>query len=267
VTCAAIDESVLSLAVLNADGWGLELTFWIEANRCAHRLAAIDGTRRVVLLESIEGTADDLWPPSPPWQQVNAPFAARRSSGKLASEKRASGKLASGKLATGNHAMPSAMLVGAAGASHWSASVEGVGSEWTQTEEGQNLSPMEVAGCEQLPATGLLFDVACRAKSQPERLSSTYCIVDPRQLVSPSQMVTRSSASGQFSLRGGVLELQTVIGRYQLRGLPLAPTQLDSCQLDVSDGHVQLSAPVHWNSPEPTTFRWRYHIGLVAHSL
>jgi hypothetical protein len=262
VTCAAIDESVSSLAVLNADGWGLELTFWIEADRCAHRLAAIDGTRRVVLLESIEGAADDLWPPSPPWQQVNAPFAARRSSGKLASEKRAPGKLA-----TGNHAMPSAMLVGAAGASHWSASVEGVGSEWTQTEEGQDLSPMEVAGCEQLPATGLLFDVACRAKSQPERLSSTYCIVDPRQLVSPSQMVTRSSASGQFSLRGGVLELQTVIGRYQLRGLPLAPTQLDSCQLDVSDGHVQLSAPVHWNSPEPTTFRWRYHIGLVAHSL
>ncbi|MEO2048970.1 MAG: hypothetical protein ABGX16_20630 [Pirellulales bacterium] len=253
MTCAAIDESVLSLAVLNVDGWGLELTFWIEADRCAHRLAAIDGTRRVVMLESIEGAADDLWPPSPPWQQVNAPFAAR-----LFFEKRASEKLSSG-----NHAVPSAMLVGAAGASHWSASVEGVGVEGiglnvTQTEENQNQS-----------STGWLFDVACRAKRPPERLISTYRIVDP------SQIVTAASASdspalgprslGEGRLGGGLLELQTDIGRYQLRGLPLGSTYSDSCQLCVSDQRVELSAPMSQvlPSPDPTTYRWRYRISTT----
>jgi hypothetical protein len=249
VTCAAIDESVLSLAVLNADGWGLELTFWIEADRCAHRLAAIDGTRRVVLLESIEGAADDLWPPSPPWQQVNAPFAAHL----LSSENRA----------PENHAVPSAMLVGAAGASHWSASVEGVGVEGiglnvSHTEDNQNQV-----------STGWLFDVACRAKRPPQRLISTYRIVDPSQIVTAASASDSSvldpSGLGPSGLGGGLLELQTDIGRYQLRGLPLGSTHSDSCQLCVSDQRVELSVPMAQAlpAPGPITYRWRYGLSLA----
>jgi hypothetical protein len=77
------------------------------------------------VLESIEGTAEDIWPPSPPWQELHVPPSD-----------------------DGRHV---AFLVGKAGQSHWSASVE------------LNLAE-----------NTLTFDVACRAKSQPHWLGSSY---------------------------------------------------------------------------------------------
>lgn len=223
MACATIDESVSSLVVLDADGRGLELTFWIEADRCAHRLAAIAGTQRVVLLESMEGAAVEPWPSSPPWQQVN-------------------GSSVYGGASRAN----AILLVGAAGSSHWSASVERICVERTQkgassVQRGQGL----------LPVTGLLFDVACRAKSRPKCLSSTYRIANPHQVV--------LEPPGSECLPLG---LQTEIGRYELRGLPLGPTQPDSCQLGSSDNLVWLAMPIG-TYQGPATFRWRYQIRLV----
>ena len=78
-----------------------------------------------VILESVEGTPNQNWPPSPPLQELHL-------------ESRPDGKQL-------------ALLVGMAGNSHWSMSVEFD------------------------PAAGkALFDVACRVKREPGKLASTY---------------------------------------------------------------------------------------------
>jgi hypothetical protein len=86
-------------------------------------LAYADGDR-TALLESVEGTKEDAWPASPPLQNLSLETltAGRRV----------------------------AFLVGMAGGSHWSASVEA------------------------LAERGLAFDVACRHGALPGWVGSTY---------------------------------------------------------------------------------------------
>lgn len=96
------------------------------------------------LLESIEGTPDDDWPPSPALQELHL-------------EERPDGRRL-------------ALLVGMAGTSHWSLSVE--------------LDPVQRRA---------LFDVACRVKRPPGKLGSAY-----RQLtgaVTPTNIASASEAS------------------------------------------------------------------------
>ncbi len=115
------------------DGHKLRVEFFKQGDRYAHRLSAVlveeDGSRRVIpLAESVEGTADEPWPPSPPLQSLSMeemPVAGR-----------------------------AALLVGMAGRSHWSASIE-----------------LDLIGKD--PPR---FDLACRFTTVPERLGSTYCI-------------------------------------------------------------------------------------------
>ncbi len=76
---------------------GLRVEFSRQGDRFAHRVLADEGGRWVVLLESIEGSPEDDWPPSPPWQEVHH---QRRGDVQLA------------------------LAVGRAGSSHWSASFE-----------------------------------------------------------------------------------------------------------------------------------------------
>jgi hypothetical protein len=81
------------------------------------------------VLESIEGTADDSWPASPPLQDVHR-------------EERTGGVVA--------------LLVGKAGRSHWSLSIE-----------------LNIA------AGSMVFDAACRVSEQPAGLGSTYRLLQP----------------------------------------------------------------------------------------
>ena len=114
-----------ALQVIGHDGRGLRVVFQRQADRCAHRIEFIDGDRAFCLLTSIEGTSDQPWPPSPPLQQLSIEA-----------------------LSPGRQA---ALLLGMAGKSHWSASVE----------------------CD--PATvSLVFDVACRVQQRPQQLGSCY---------------------------------------------------------------------------------------------
>ncbi len=79
------------------------------------------------VLSSIEGDAQELWPASPPLQSVSL-----------------------GPLADGRQA---ALLVGMAGRSHWSASVEALSGR-----------------------AALVFDVACRLGSLPASLGTQYSV-------------------------------------------------------------------------------------------
>jgi hypothetical protein len=84
-------------AVLEADG--MRVVFFRRGDRYAHRVEVSKAGQGswLPVWESLEGTPDDDWPPSPPLQHLHV-------------EKRAEG--------------PVALLVGMAGRTHWSAAVE-----------------------------------------------------------------------------------------------------------------------------------------------
>lgn len=83
--------------MLEADG--LRVVFFKQGDRYAHRVEWFDDVHGAwtVAVESLEGTPDDPWPPSPPFQQLHV-------------EERPTGRVI--------------LLVGMAGRTHWSAAVE-----------------------------------------------------------------------------------------------------------------------------------------------
>jgi hypothetical protein len=101
----------------------VRLCFVWSGDRYAQRLVVTDDGQEQFCFESLEGAPGEAWPPSPALQQLS--FQPGVSGGQCA------------------------LLVGMAGKSHWSLSVE--------TNE-----------------SSLVFDVACRVQESPERLRSTY---------------------------------------------------------------------------------------------
>ena len=118
------------------EGHKLRIEFFKMEDRYAHRLSVVligkAGEETVVpLAESVEGTADDPWPPSPPLQSLSIE--------ELTLDRTA------------------ALLVGMAGRSHWSASIEA------------EFPPRPFVGTAK-------FQLACRFTTVPQRLGSTYRI-------------------------------------------------------------------------------------------
>lgn len=114
-------------AIVSGD---LRVEFFRSADRVAHRVLF----RGVPIAESIEGTPDEDWPASPPFQEVHferVQLKTRREPGDIG------------------------FLVGMAGRSHWSASVEPRG-------------PASIA-----------WEVACRLHGPPEWLGVRYRLLVP----------------------------------------------------------------------------------------
>jgi hypothetical protein len=116
------------------EGGGLRIVFHRRGDRYGHTIEAIADGRVRAVLKSIEGDAAEPWPASPPFQQLHF-------------EERPGGKRV-------------ALLVGMAGTSHWSASVE--------------FDPLEGVA---------VFDVACRMRAKPEWLGSQYASHEPDEWV------------------------------------------------------------------------------------
>jgi hypothetical protein len=114
------------LEAIDKRGIGLRAEFGRTGRRMAHRIAAVIGAEVVPLLASCEGEDLEAFPPSPPLQQ-------------LALDPRGDD-------------LQVALLVGMAGRSHWSVSVEAFASRRV-----------------------LRFDVACRSPSaESTQLGSSY---------------------------------------------------------------------------------------------
>jgi hypothetical protein len=106
----------------------LAVVFRRRGDRIGHRIVFVGDTVEQLLLESVEGTPDEPWPASPALQEGRIETTGGRNA---------------------------AMLVGMAGKSHWSVSIEA---------DAQRES--------------LLFDVACRIKLGGGQLASAYLRVD-----------------------------------------------------------------------------------------
>lgn len=84
-------------AALEIAGDRLRVRFVRQGDRFGHVIDAWHEGAFQSVLESVEGAAHDLWPPSPPWQELH--LETRSGAGRVA------------------------LLVGRAGRSHWSLSV------------------------------------------------------------------------------------------------------------------------------------------------
>jgi hypothetical protein len=109
-------------------GSRLRVEFVWQNDRYRHVIALIDGLGNVLpLLDSIEDSPASAWPTSPPFQSLN--------------------------IHTLSDGRPAVLLVGMAGANHWSASIEAAADQ------------------------SLVFDIACRHAAGPAWLGSRYRIV------------------------------------------------------------------------------------------
>jgi hypothetical protein len=134
------------LWAVNEHGAGLAVAFWRRGDRYAHALYALlgsadpqsgpsspAGVSPLLLMASQEGTDQESWPSSPPLQQ-------------LIVEPREAGREV-------------ALLIGMAGSSHWSLSID----------------VDRVAGL-------IVFETACRCSSRPVELGSRYWLHPPNRL-------------------------------------------------------------------------------------
>lgn len=136
-------SAVAALEDRDAAGRGLRIEFFRLQDRYAHRIVAIGCEELpVILLESVEGTANESWPPSPVFQALNLE-----------------------DLQDDSEAMETpraAMLVGMSGSTHWSMSVKSLSRVSTDED-----SPALV---------GFYFDAAGRLKSEAKVLSTRYSV-------------------------------------------------------------------------------------------
>lgn len=119
---------VAQLDAINSHGNGLRVVFTRSGDRWRHVVQRVAGEQTTVLLESLEGNPSADWPASPPFQELSQET-----------------------LPDGRTVL---FLVGRAGTSHWSASIEA------------SAEPPQ-----------LLFDIACRHSHPPRQLGSAYEVV------------------------------------------------------------------------------------------
>ena len=139
-----------SLETDRVDGRGLEVRFTWAGDRYCHCVSALDGEKRHPLLTAIAGDDRSDWPASPPFQQV---IGETRDTSRVA------------------------LLVGMAGKSHWSASIES-----------PNQDPQ------------LTFDIACLAQQEPAWLGSSYR-VDAEAVTLCTDSMVLDSPAGKARLR------------------------------------------------------------------
>ncbi len=165
---------------------GLRLRFTRLADRLGHTICWVDGGDVVPLLRSREGTDQQSFPPSPPMQQIAIQQVDQRRV---------------------------AFLVGMAGRSHWSVSVEADGA-----------------------ARQLRFDVACRLPAgQRGLLSSSYDVIEPR-------LSEWHSGEVHFRRDEGLCVLRSIpIGS---RAAP--PIDLRQHQIEIRPGDQPQAPTIRW---------------------
>ncbi len=183
-----------------AEGTLLRVDFDRAHDRWRHRVLLVlpEGCGVIsplLLLESLESDSTADWPVSPPLQFVSIENRPKK--------------------------LPVALLMGMAGGSHWSASIEQYPAERT-----------------------IRFDIACRAKSKPENLGSRYRIAPRVEL--PERV-------------DGVELLRFTAGglAFQLTGESAKDSPQPVLQLSNNELHVHYGDPL---SDQTQTYRWVYRL-------
>src|SRR6478672_10846265 len=143
-----------AIEAIGPDGTRLRLEFIWLSDRYGHCISRIDASGAIQpLLESIEGSPHDNWPPSPPLQSLTI-------------EPR--------------NGCPVALLLGMAGPTHWSASIEAAADN-----------------------TAIHFDIACRHGTNPGSLGSAY-----RQFARSLELLDFRAVSANLLQQDGEVSIQ-----------------------------------------------------------
>jgi hypothetical protein len=128
-------------------------------DRFAHRILIRWEDRWLPVLESIEGTAADAWPQSPPWQQIVQESVGPNGEDVL-------------------------LGVGLSGNGHWSIAID---RKYVNGSEGST-SPSQL---------GLHFDIACKISKGADFLGSTWqcCVGWSIATWTPGQVFVRNTSS------------------------------------------------------------------------
>ncbi|MDP7019253.1 MAG: hypothetical protein QGG36_25875 [Pirellulaceae bacterium] len=179
-------QDIFALSAVDAKGVGLVVEFSRTADRVAHAVFAQRGDDRELLFQSVEGEDDDGWPSSPPFQEADM---------------------------VDHLAEPALLLVGMAGKSHWSGSVE-----------------VESA------RRALVFDVACRVVGVKPRIGSEY--------VAPANHAQETSGEGIVFTS----ELLGVSGHLSGRtgNITAQRSSRENCRIDVNAAYRPDPQTVRW---------------------
>lgn len=200
---------------------GLRVVFRRLADRYAHVIEAVHGGEFVAVAESLEGTGEENWPSCPALQQLH--FETRADGGRLA------------------------LLVGKAGGSHWSLSVEAKPD-----------SPR------------VTFDVACRLRESPLLLGSEYRLFN-EAIMLPVDQTPTSAACIRFAAGARMLVepiegtamstlfLNSAQPTHPVGGASSDPPQPLAPSLQGLARAIRIEPPVP-TAPWPKTVRWRYAI-------
>ncbi len=169
------DREPVCLQSIGAKGIGLQVRFsWREDRHC-HTISLLVGDREVPVFESIEGSSHDRWPPSPPLQQLSVEELRPKTN--------------------------VALLVGMAGKSHWSISVE--------------------------PASGraaIAFDVACKSREEVEQLGTGYLVLPDGLSITGKHDASIEVEGQTLRLRGDSDVKTTAQLKQDSSGLRIEPT-------------------------------------------
>jgi hypothetical protein len=128
-------------------------------DRFAHRILIRCGDRWLPVLESVEGTAADAWPQSPPWQQIVQESVGPNGEDVL-------------------------LGVGLSGNGHWSIAID---RKHVNGSEGSTSQSQ----------LGLRFDIACKISKGADFLGSTWQCCEGWAIATwtPAQVIVRKTSS------------------------------------------------------------------------
>jgi hypothetical protein len=175
-----------TIEAIDGSRQGLRVEFFRSADRLAHTISSVSGDQVMPLMRSCEGTDQQIFPPSPPMQQLAIQEVEQRRV---------------------------AFLVGMAGRSHWSVSIEADGAQ-----------------------RRLSFDVACRMVPNAEGgLASTY------EVLQPSAMEVRS---GEIHFRHD--HHSTVLRPVSVGSSTTPPIGLLPSRIEIRPAHQAEASTTRW---------------------
>ena len=179
---------------IGTDATGLRASMEWRNDRFVHVIDWFAGEQAFRLLESVEGSDEEPWPPSPALQQLSV-------------EQRTQSRQVG-------------LMVGMAGNSHWSMSIENDNAE-----------------------RSLVFDVACRvADEKAGSLGTTYRSTVPVTIVDHVQKIAELSIAGRTCR----IKIEST-GRGELDDLEI-------------DGNLIKISPTEMPPNWPATVRWKYRL-------
>lgn len=221
---SAEPKPAAELSALNLCGNGVRAQFFWANDRYAHVIDAVGPAGKVRILESIEGGGEQSWPLSPPYQHLI--------------------------VSTKENGAPVILMTGSAGNSHWSMAAEVATQAFPKkTWSGYFGSPFQ----EVEPLPFLLFETACRLKSEPVWLGTTFRAPNEDAL---------------SEMEPYVFTEDWILGprlNFLDPDRPEITSESRSRLLRQENGYVivQVIPPVHRVIQPPRTVRWTY--GVFAH--